>query len=775
MLAFNSVTVEGIIFRSCTSFLLDQKPLPRRKQRTSTLTEDSSKTEMDNPHGKRAKKEKIGRKSNKNRGRFDRDHSNGHSSGGLPNKSAKASNETKHQDESLPEPSFIRKLVDPETTRYYSEIANVIESNEIDLEERLVICGSALEESKGKEVELATDYIISHAMQSLLEGCDLDHLCGFLQSCANDFPCIAMDRSGSHVAETALKALTVHLQENESRGLVEDTLTMICQVIVENPVQMMCNCHGSHVLRSLLCLCKGVPLDSPEFHATKSSIVLAERLNFRHSQSDIKDPQFLQPGFPDLLVFLVSEMLRCSKRDISILQADQFSSLVLQTALKLLSGQEEVLGRIIPVLLGCDMENAGEKNFIETISVQNLLSLTKESAYSHLMEVILEVAPETLYNELFTKVFQNSLFQMSSHNCGNFVVQSLISHARCQNHMELICEELGSKFEDLLRMGRSGVVASVIAASQRLHSFELKCSQALSAAVCSDNESFGLLVPRLLFLDSYFSCNDVSNWNWPNDVKMHIMGSLILQLVFKYPSEMILPYISSIASMETDHILVASKDSGGQRVIEAFLSSSASSKFKRRLVAKLRGHFAELAMHSSGSFTVEKCFNVSNISLKEEIVSELSAVQNELSKAKQGPLLLRKLDVEGFSRRPDEWKLRQTSKQSTYKEFYATFGSKKMRKDKPKIDKTENFLSETPHTSQPEKLKMRKEINTGLASASSVPFLSNKISKYKKRKSSDKHHVKRSDELSDTFTKHTGDVFSQSNKKQKKKYNHGGS
>jgi nucleolar protein 9 len=51
-------------------------------------------------------------------------------------------------------------------------------------------------------------------------------------------------------------------------------------------------------------------------------------------------------------------------------------------------------------------------------------------------------------------------------------------------------------------------------------------------------------------------------------------------------------------------------------------------------------------MRSSGSFTVEKCFNASNMSLREAIVSELVAVQSELSKTKQGPHLLRKLDVD---------------------------------------------------------------------------------------------------------------------------------
>lgn len=51
------------------------------------------------------------------------------------------------------------------------------------------------------------------------------------------------------------------------------------------------------------------------------------------------------------------------------------------------------------------------------------------------MQVILEVAPESLYNEMFTKLFKNSLFELSSNDCGNFVVQALIPHARTKDQV----------------------------------------------------------------------------------------------------------------------------------------------------------------------------------------------------------------------------------------------------------------------------------------------------------------------------------------------------
>lgn len=57
--------------------------------------------------------------------------------------------------------------------------------------------------------------------------------------------------------------------------------------------------------------------------------------------------------------------------------------------------------------------------------------------------------------------------------------------------MELIWEEIGAKFKDLFEVGRSGVVASVIATGQRLHSHETKVLNQLIIS-CIDSCSAAL-------------------------------------------------------------------------------------------------------------------------------------------------------------------------------------------------------------------------------------------------------------------------------------------
>ncbi len=126
--------------------------------------------------------------------------------------------------------TFLRKRVDPETAKYFLEISYLFDNKEIDLEERATICANALEETKGKELELSTDGPISHTLQILVEGCELEQLCVFLHNSIESFHIIAVDKFGSHVAEAALKSLATHLEDEASRGIIEDILIRICKV-----------------------------------------------------------------------------------------------------------------------------------------------------------------------------------------------------------------------------------------------------------------------------------------------------------------------------------------------------------------------------------------------------------------------------------------------------------------------------------------------------------------------------------------------------------------
>jgi len=112
----------------------------------------------------------------------------------------------------------------------------------------------------------------------------------------------------------------------------------LSQTVVHDAANLMCCPYGSHVLRSLLCLCKGVPVDTlEEFHVTKPSAILAERLNFTSAQPSGQNTKSSQHSFTAVFNFLVREMLNHAKDEIATLRVNKYSSFVLQVCLSLVT------------------------------------------------------------------------------------------------------------------------------------------------------------------------------------------------------------------------------------------------------------------------------------------------------------------------------------------------------------------------------------------------------------------------------------------------------
>ncbi|KAG5228887.1 pumilio [Salix suchowensis] len=300
---------------------------------------------------------------------------------------------------------------------------------------------------------------------------------------------------------------------------------------------------------------------------------------------------------------------------------------------------------IILVLLCCRKEKLTEGNLIEMTTVDYI--------------VMLAVSRESLYD--IHNFFRKSLFELSP-SLWEFRCSSLRNRQICRN----LVQNSG-----IFEMGKSGVIASLIATSQRLHTYEHE---------------------------------DKHIWKRPSGAKIRFWGYMVLQAVFKFQNSNSYNLISRtiLTSMEVDHVFEAARDTGGARTIKAFLDSKASGKQDHRIINKLQGHSGELAMHPSGSYTVEKCFSASNLLLK----------RGHTCQDKTSPYLLRKLDIDGLQ--PDQWRSRQALKQSTYKDFYAAFGSSETISSK-----NDSFLVDSSKSaSLAKELKdVRKEIDHHLASS----------------------------------------------------------
>ena len=67
-------------------------------------------------------------------------------------------------------------------------------------------------------------------------------------------------------------------------------------------------------------------------------------------------------------------------------------------------------------------------------------------------------------------------------------------------------------------------------------------------------------------------------------------------------------FVSSIGDWSPSETLRVGQDPGGSRILEALVNAAAASKAKKKLLRKLKGMWAILAVEPGGNHVVESCF-----------------------------------------------------------------------------------------------------------------------------------------------------------------------
>eukprot|EP00250_Pteridium_aquilinum_P019647 c24513_g1_i1 orf=620-2746(-) len=571
----------------------------------------------------------------------------------------------------------IRRKVDADTLQYFGEISSLLSTgSQFDNEEQAILIENALEETQGKECELACEKSCSRVLEMLISSSNATQIASFLHRLSPSFVLVSNDAAGSHVVEVLLKAAATVLHDHNVEATwfktLNQALILVCQVLGERIMDTMSNCYGSHVVRSLLSVLSGVTFEASRKGTRGGG--LSGRLSLSSNQADI--PKQGHIIFPHLLESLIGKILEAVKGNTIQLCTDPFASPVLQAMLKILAGDASTVTKALGTLLGYNKEESDkEAKGSEQVDLKNLRQLMFDNSGSHLVEMMLVVAPDDIYLEMFNHILTPHLLEYALHQSANFVVQALIVSMRNHDQVTLLLAELKPNFGTLIKGTRSGIITSILKACKDFQCNEQEVCRSLAKAINLEAPSSSYLVPRLLFLESYARSNGSKDWKPVFGGKMSVLGCTMLQLIFSYPEECSQQFWLGLVNMEPAEILATIKDSGGCHVVESFLTSGVPSKHKNRLIAKLKGHFAELASQMISSFTLEKCFSAGKIDLKEAIASEIAGIQTDLAKTRHGPHLIRKFDLMGYSKMPDQWRTRMIAKQGTLQAFADVFDS----------------------------------------------------------------------------------------------------
>lgn len=131
---------------------------------------------------------------------------------------------------------------------------------------------------------------------------------------------------------------------------------------------------------------------------------------------------------------------------------------------------------------------------------------------SHMVQLIIKVAPTSVYNKMYDALLKGKLLGYSKHNVANYVVQSVVANARTADQIKEMATELGG-FKSLLENGKYGVVRTVVQASANLKTMESEVMdwllEAFGVSGKDDQKELANCLIRMKSLEVWFNLTSI--------------------------------------------------------------------------------------------------------------------------------------------------------------------------------------------------------------------------------------------------------------------------
>ncbi|KAK9838453.1 hypothetical protein WJX81_000207 [Elliptochloris bilobata] len=580
--------------------------------------------------------------------------------------------------------------LDEETVQYYTEVVQALSALQSE-EDRALLAANALGEAEGRQLSIATDAACSRALEVLLSAAAPAAVAAFARALAEpeNYWELVSSPFGSHVAERLLDALGRHAADGNAEASAEagQVLASIAGSVRAHLGDHAAHRSASHAARRLLSVLAGrdVAPAAPAAAATDGA-AYARATQAKQGRAGLsarfgvgapvpppppQHPELLR-GFADAL-----GSAEWAGAATEALIYDPYGGPWLQALLTALARDREALQALIPRILAAGAAAAtgepadeqggaagaaaaGEHPTLDLAGLDNgrLLGLMRDRTSSHLMEVVVTVAPEELLDELQARYLRGELAALAAHPCGNFVVQALAGAAARPQPVRLLLRELRDAVPELLGSKRAGVVAALLAASERCGNAAVQtdAARALSSALAA-RASAGRpgaaqgWAAALLTLDTGA---DLSNAD--ERTRLSTLGSAMLACLLRMPKEASAEFAEALAGLPAAALRRAGADSAGSRALEAFFGGAAPVKAKRRLLRRLLGGLGALSAEPGGSHVVQAAYASANLKDKEAIAGELAAAEAHIASTPRGLALLRRCNVEEFKRGADGWR-----------------------------------------------------------------------------------------------------------------------
>ncbi|KAH8279121.1 hypothetical protein KR026_002010 [Drosophila bipectinata] len=598
--------------------------------------------------------------------------------------------------------------IDDEQYSYFINILDAMKAGFEDTEERVNMANNVFDQTKDQEVHLASNQIVSKALESLVGFVDNTQLERFFEKFGSTLRPICSDRFASHVLQKMVEiaflrgvgqsavseanedvsatkkakpdAAQVEEEYNlsadfseEHREACRQFVLRISKFMLNNLEDFVWDTCASHIMRTgILCL---VGMHVPKIAFEKGGAEIAKHRKMytvpEEWQEVMKEfPQRLEmwPQFPDLpyqehsSALLGIICLALSVTDKNLLKHFGKKILTLSLLLPNDEGNDDDEKKDGDVKIEIKDDNHEDKEE-ETNSNENAENNDekKEDApvlpkvFHHqssviLLETLLGVAGAKLLTQLYAMLFCGKVAYLAQQHETNFSVQRLLQHIKEVSDFEAVFTELQSQVEQLLRMGYTGVVSALSAACLRLSSKQSQMIAAMQSAlhVTGDKEKSKMFFTCLIKLKPF----EIIGTDESSSVHLH--GSLIAQHLLQFNKPIFL--VNCILDLPASQLAQVFNTPNGSHIVDAFMQSKfIGEKSRERLIRQLDGFYVDLAITRHGSRVLDECFKASQEAQKARIAKELFSKANMLNGSPYGRIIYTKYRLDTYKLSPSQW------------------------------------------------------------------------------------------------------------------------
>ncbi|KAI8067451.1 armadillo-type protein [Gongronella butleri] len=599
--------------------------------------------------------------------------------------------------------------VEENLVAYFKGIETKLDDQDFDSpEDQRLFVENVYSEVEGNELRLATNYSCSLILEKLLKISDHFQLRVFLDKLAGQTIPLFAHRFASHVCQTllTLAALVVdqEVAENVSSERAKPGELPSMQQLVLDMAQdvrpmiggLITQQFASHVVRVMLFVLSGKRVDETagqgkgKLRTKKSSQYKTSKNDSLASAKDRKPlrvPKEFNTMFRDLTHDLA---IGSSESVIRSLSGHKVASPVLQLLLEM-QGKDEQGKEVQTVLLDrllwgivTDPKPTDES----VVSNRNswFQTLVRDTVASHLLEVVVKVAPDQVYDALYKTYFAGKMERFGMNPVANFVVQHLVTNVRTPAQLKAMISEMSpSAFKNLIVGNKYGVVRSFVEAAANIDACQKQVVDTLIQALdlAADDHKKDT-IDCLMRLRTWEGWNAMTHDEKNNLRQFHIQGSLIVQAIMKMPADQNTIVINSFLSLPRQVALRWCYTPVGSRAYQAIVASDhVSEKIKKKILKDLLGDYVSLSKDKFGSHIVEACWSVADINMKEKIAQELVKYEHDLSEHHLGKCILWTCKIDLYKRRHDDWVEKEKGierKKDMFKDILGTAPSHKKKR-----------------------------------------------------------------------------------------------